>query len=145
MRKLLALLVLILTASALLISGCEGTSYSTGAAYQGEASASDESGFEPSGKLIDGVRVVKVKAQSFKFEPSTIVVNEGEQVRLLITSVDVTHGFALEVYGVDQKLPPNEEQRIEFTTLEAGEFPFRCSVFCGLGHKTMRGKLPVKE
>jgi plastocyanin len=145
MRKPLALLVLILATSALLISGCEDTSYSTGTAYEGEAKASDESGFEPSGELIDGVRVVKVNAQKFEFEPSTIVVNEGEQVRLLITSVDVPHGFALEAYGIDQKLPPNEEQGIDLTASEAGEFPFRCSVFCGLGHKTMRGKLVVKE
>lgn len=143
MRKPVALLVLVLTASALVISGCGTQAHRTEASHK--ASDSTASELEPSGEMIDGVRVVKVKAQKSKFEPSTIVVNEGEQVRLLITSADVTHGFALEAYDIDHKLPPNEEQRIEFAASEAGEFPFRCSVFCGLGHRKMRGKLIVKE
>ena len=49
-----------------------------------------------SGKVVDGIREIQVKAFQYGWEPSTIVVNKGDKVRFAITSVDVPHGFELE-------------------------------------------------
>ena len=98
-----------------------------------------------SGTLQDGTRVVQVKARRFEFEPSTIVVREGENVRLLITSEDVPHGFGLKDYGIDKRLRPGRPQEIAFTAGKPGNHPFRCSVRCGPGHRDMRGELLVLE
>lgn len=99
----------------------------------------------PSGEIVDGVRVVEVKARQFEFVPATIVVRQGERVRLKVTSEDVTHGIAIEAFAVDRKLPPNETQVIELTADKLGTHHFHCSVYCGKGHSDMHGELVVIE
>ena len=100
---------------------------------------------ELSGAVENGVRVVQVKARKFEFDPDTIVVRDGEDVRLEITSEDTTHGFGLGDFEIDQKLPPGETQTIEFTADKPGRHHFHCSVYCGAGHDTMHGTLVVLE
>lgn len=98
-----------------------------------------------SGEVVDGVRVVEVKARQFAFEPSTIVVRRGERVRLDVTSEDVAHGIGIAAFDIDRTLPPNQTQAIEFTADQLGYHDFRCSVYCGAGHADMRGELRVVE
>jgi nitrosocyanin len=111
---------------------------------EAEAPAGDAAQGGLSGKVVDGVRVVEVAARQFEFDPATIEVREGEQVRLDVTSQDVTHGFAIEELGIDEALPPHETKTIEFTADKAGTYVFRCSVYCGKGHNDMKGQLVVR-
>ncbi len=83
-------------------------------------------------------------ARNWSFEPSEIIVNKGDKVKLTIKSIDVTHGFMLPAFNVSKSLEPGKEIVAEFTTNQAGEFPFFCNVFCGFGHSEMKGKLIVK-
>ena len=83
-------------------------------------------------------------AKRFEFEPSTIEVNQGETIRLTVKSIDVKHGFGLREYGINEVLPPNKEVKIEFVADKVGEFTYYCSVPCGFGHGSMRGKLIVR-
>jgi cytochrome c oxidase subunit 2 len=96
-----------------------------------------------SGTMIEGVRVIEMTARQFEFDPSRVVVNEGEKVRLEITSQDVIHGVALPAFDIDNQLDPGETVRITFTAGVPGEYPFRCSRYCGEGHSGMRGTLVV--
>ncbi len=92
-------------------------------------------------------RVVKefsITAKRFEFNPNIITVNEGDKVKLMITSIDVTHGFAIDEYGVNVRLNPSQEEVVEFIADKSGEFIFYCSVPCGSGHSRMSGKLIVK-
>ncbi len=98
---------------------------------------------EPSGKLVDGVRVVDVAARQFEFEPATVVVRQGEKVRLKVTSEDVTHGIGIEGYDIDEVLPPGETKAVEFTADEAGAHHVHCTIYCGEGHNDMHGELVV--
>jgi len=70
-------------------------------------------------------------------------INKGDRVRLKIKSIDVTHGFSLPDFNINQQLSPNQEVTIEFVADKSGTFGFACSVFCGAGHGTMRGNLVV--
>jgi cytochrome c oxidase subunit 2 len=97
----------------------------------------------PSGQLTAGVRVVKVEAKKYEFNPNPIVVRQGEKVRLEVTSTDVKHGLAISAYKIDRKLEPNKTEVIEFTADQSGSFPTHCSVFCGMGHMSMSGELVV--
>ncbi|MFO8008744.1 MAG: cupredoxin domain-containing protein [Candidatus Brocadiia bacterium] len=109
-----------------------------------ETATTEEGGQpEPSGKVEDGVRVVQVAARQFEFDPDTIVVRQGEKVRLEVTSEDVTHGMGIEAYGIEERLPPGETQKIEFTADEPGTHHFHCTVYCGEGHGGMHGELMV--
>jgi cytochrome c oxidase subunit 2 len=90
------------------------------------------------------VKEFTITAKTWEFTPGTITVNQGDKVRLKITSLDVTHSFMLKDYGLNVKLEPNQTQIIEFTADKAGTFGFRCGVPCGEGHSSMDGTLIVK-
>ncbi|MBI2654373.1 cupredoxin domain-containing protein [Candidatus Woesearchaeota archaeon] len=90
------------------------------------------------------VKEFKITARQFQFEPATIEVNKGDRVRLIITSADVPHGFAISEYGINERLEPNKPVTIEFTADKQGSFTSYCSVFCGSGHSNMKGKLIIR-
>lgn len=91
------------------------------------------------------VKEFTMTAKNWDFEPSTISVKKGDTVRLHIKSVDVDHGFTLAAFGVSTKLKPGATETVEFTADKVGNHSFFCSVFCGAGHKEMRGTLTVTE
>jgi cytochrome c oxidase subunit 2 len=87
---------------------------------------------------------VRMTARKYEFEPASIRVAKGDRVTLIITAVDKEHGFKLAAFHIDQKLPKDEPETVEFTADQVGTFPFECSHFCGLGHKKMKGELIVE-
>jgi len=89
------------------------------------------------------VKEFKMTAKQFAFEPSTIEVNKGDKVRLIVTSTDVPHGIAIPEYGINERLDPGNPVTIEFTADKQGSFTAFCSVFCGAGHSGMKGKIIV--
>ena len=108
------------------------------------------------------VKVIEVTAKQFEYAPEEIRVKKGTRVQLKVRATDRTHGFKLSLYPdgtpadgppglkFDQpqdnwKLEKDQERIIEFVAERAGTYPFKCSVFCGLGHSRMNGKLIVEE
>ena len=90
------------------------------------------------------VKEFKMTAKQFQFEPATIEVSKGDKVKLVVTSVDVPHGFSIPEYGINQRLDPGKPVTIEFKADKEGTFTAFCSVFCGSGHSSMKGKIIVK-
>jgi cytochrome c oxidase subunit II len=91
------------------------------------------------------VHEIKMTARNYEFDPAVITVKKGEKVRLIITATDRRHGIKIEGYDIDQVLAPGDPATIEFTSDKAGTFEFKCSVYCGMGHRKMKGKLVVEE
>ncbi|MFQ5904928.1 MAG: cupredoxin domain-containing protein [Candidatus Binatia bacterium] len=87
---------------------------------------------------------VRMTAKKYQFTPNEVRVKQGERVRLLITALDRKHGFKIKNLGIKTKLRKGRETVVEFVANETGEFEFKCSVFFGLGHRRMRGKLTVE-
>jgi|ERR1700693_924126 cytochrome c oxidase subunit 2 len=87
---------------------------------------------------------IKMTAKKYEFQPATVKVKQGEHVKLVITALDRDHGFKLEAFQVEKKLPKGEPVTVEFTADKTGTFPFQCSQFCGLGHGKMKGELVVE-
>jgi len=129
MKRILLGILLILV---LIVAGCSGGATGNVAAL------------EPSGSLDNGVRVIDAKAFRYDFDPNPIVVNQGERVKIVMTSTDVAHGFLLPDYNIDVPLSPGRPTTIEFVADKQGTFKFLCSVLCGSGHGSMKGKLIVK-
>jgi cytochrome c oxidase subunit 2 len=92
-----------------------------------------------------GVHEITMTAKNYEFDPGIITVKKGEKVRLIITATDRDHGIKIQGYDIDQELKKGDPTTIEFTADKAGEFEFKCSVFCGMGHRKMKGKLVVEE
>ena len=107
--------------------------------------ASDAGSGAASGKVIAGeVKEFHITAKQFQFDPATIEVKKGDKVRLIVTSMDVPHGFSIAEYGINERLDVGRPVTIEFTADKQGSFTAFCSVFCGSGHTNMKGKLIVK-
>ena len=90
------------------------------------------------------VKEFKLTAKQFQFEPSTIEVNKGDKIKLVVTSIDVPHGFSVPEYGINERLNPGTPVTIDFTAEKDGTFTTFCSVFCGSGHSNMKGKIIVR-
>jgi len=88
---------------------------------------------------------VSIIATRFTFYPKQIVVRKGQPLRFYLTSTDTTHGISLPDFKIDRQIKQGEITTVDFTPDKAGSFPFHCSVFCGLGHLGMTGRLIVVE
>ncbi|HEV2419603.1 MAG TPA: cupredoxin domain-containing protein [Terriglobia bacterium] len=90
-------------------------------------------------------RAIQITAKEFEFTPNVIEVKKGDHVKLTITALDRDHGIALPAFGIKQRLKKGVPTVIEFDANKTGTFPFHCSVFCGMGHRHMKGAVVVKE
>ncbi len=120
-------IILFLIAFLLLISACSKENSSNGTA-----------------PLQGDIKEFKITAKQFAFEPETIEINKGDKVRLIVTSMDVPHGFSIPEYGINERLDVGKPVTIEFIANKEGSFSSFCSVFCGSGHSKMKGKIIVK-
>jgi cytochrome c oxidase subunit II len=87
---------------------------------------------------------IEVIAKDFDFIPDTIRVKEGTLVTLEIKSIEGTHGFALDAFGIDERLDEGVIKTVEFYAGQKGEYGFHCSHLCGIGHFGMTGKLIIE-
>lgn len=119
-----------------------------GALYVGNLLAGQTPASAPSDPVVSTTpaeaRTVEMVARQWSFEPSEVRVRVGERVRFIVRNVDVAHGIAIPELGVNELLPPGTTRAVEFTASRPGSFPFLCSVYCGVGHGTMRGSLIVE-
>lgn len=83
------------------------------------------------------IRELRVEAFQFDYAPEELRVQEGEHVRLLLTTRDVPHSFTLEGYDLSVNVFPGKEAVLEFMALQPGRFRYGCDVACGSGHGRM--------
>ncbi len=98
---------------------------------------------EEPANIISQAKEFVVTAKKFEFIPGTINVNQGDKVKLIVTSTDAAHGIFISDYKINERLNSGETKIIEFTADKKGEFPIICNVPCGSGHRSMRGSLVV--
>ena len=93
----------------------------------------------------DGVRQITVRVHAWGFSPNVIRVAPGEAVQFVVWSEDLQHGFAINELHLNLPLVPGKGLRSPALTVDLpeGTYPIHCSVFCGLGHPSMKGKLVV--
>jgi len=104
------------------------------------ADEGDSGNFGGSGESIKEFNIV---ANDFEFNPGIIMVNEGDTVVLHIESGDTEHGIAIPEFEVSQTLPLGETTDVEFVADKKGTYTFFCNVYCGSGHRDMKGTLVV--
>lgn len=97
------------------------------------------------GTAGDEPRTIEIVAKRFAFEPDVIEADQGELLRLVLRSADVTHGFAIDGYDVKVEIPKGGDPvSVEFVADRPGSFRVECSEYCGPGHRRMRGSLVVR-
>ena len=99
---------------------------------------------EISNGITEETKEITMTATKWAFSPSEIKVNLNDKVILHVKSIDVSHGFSLPAFNVNQELEPGKEITVEFTADKKGNFTFVCNVYCGQGHLNMKGNLIVE-
>jgi heme/copper-type cytochrome/quinol oxidase subunit 2 len=89
-------------------------------------------------------QIIDMTAEHFHFTPELLHVKQGTFVTLHIKALDGTHGFSLGAFGIDETIPEQETKTVEFFAGKKGEYGFKCSHFCGIGHLGMTGKVIVE-
>jgi heme/copper-type cytochrome/quinol oxidase subunit 2 len=87
--------------------------------------------------------IINVDAKQFSFEPSTLLVQQGDTVTIHLESLDATHGLSIDGYDVNIQAEPGKSADVTFVAGKAGKWKFRCSVSCGMLHPFMIGELDV--
>ena len=87
---------------------------------------------------------VLAQASPWKYYPAEIRVPLGATVTFYVTSVDVQHGFRVQDTNVNMMVLPGQVSKLTHTFDKAGEFPYVCSEYCGVGHQNMFGKVIVE-
>lgn len=100
----------------------------------------------PSGMDKENVpkQTIEMTAEHFHFTPDVVKIKEGTFVTLKLTALDGTHGFALDAFGIDEELMEKKPKAVQFYAAKKGEYKFKCSHFCGLGHLGMNGTIIVE-
>lgn len=93
-----------------------------------------------SGKTV----TFSVTASNFQFDPTEIIVKQGDNVVINVTGKDATHSLVIRDYNINEVVNPGETKQLKFVADKTGTFTFFCSVPCGEGHSDMRGKLIVQ-
>jgi polyferredoxin/plastocyanin len=109
--------------------------------------------------------VITLEASKYKYNPSRIVVNQGDTIIIKPTATDVTHGFFLDGYDLEftikqegnaflkytwtddegvEQIDWDKVKEVEFVADKAGKYIFRCFQICGNLHPFMTGELVVK-
>ena len=72
---------------------------------------------------------IEVEGGAFYYDPNEIRVSVGEEVTIVLNSVDMQHDFVIDELDVRTEIiPGGESTSVTFTPTEAGEYEFYCSV-----------------
>jgi cytochrome c oxidase subunit 2 len=88
---------------------------------------------------------VEVKVSRGGFEPSRLVLRRGEATRLMLTSADGEHCFAIDALRIEKRVRSGQPTRLDLTPDRAGTFTFYCCVETGKQAEAERGELVVTE
>ena len=89
-------------------------------------------------------RVVTITAKRFEFSPKEITIRQGESVKLLLRTEDVTHGFFVRPLGIDEEIVPGKTTEVVVTPRTEGRYTTICDHFCGAGHGGMKMTIVVE-
>jgi cytochrome c oxidase subunit 2 len=90
----------------------------------------------PVGKSAEPRRI-EITVSRFSYSPSEITLKKGEPVVIVLKSLDVTHGLAVNELGIRKNVASGQTTEIAFTPMRTGIFKGKCSYLCGTGHLSM--------
>jgi heme/copper-type cytochrome/quinol oxidase subunit 2 len=88
---------------------------------------------------------VELKVSRRGFEPSRVVLRRGEATRLVISTAEPEHCFAVDGLRIEKRVTADRPARLELTPERTGTFPFYCCVESGKQAEIERGELVVTE
>ena len=83
-----------------------------------------------------------------KYGLNEFTVKQGDKVTITLTNIetirDMSHGFAVEDYGINLALDPGQTREVTFVADKPGTHWYYCTWFCSALHLEMRGRMLVE-
>lgn len=83
-----------------------------------------------------------------KYGLNEFTVRQGDTVTVTMTNIetirDMSHGWALESYGINVALDPGQTKEVTFVADRPGTYWYYCTWFCSALHLEMRGRMLVE-
>ncbi len=117
-----------------------------GAAEAGHDEAEAEHGSTSPGQDDTGPIDIYMMAMRYAYEPEVLRLEADLPYRFRIMSMDAIHGASVNVgfAGHIMRRPARTMAEMTMTFTEPGEYLVYCTVYCGLGHDMMKGKIIVE-
>ncbi len=97
-----------------------------------------------SATAVPPVRKITLQAKKYDWIPASLQLKVGQPVELTLISLDVPHGISSRELGIPPtNFKKDQPAKIVFTPTETGTFRFKCSKYCGGGHRRMLGQVVV--
>lgn len=96
-------------------------------------------------KNDDGSLTVRMVAARYGFYPQKIELPANTPVTFRVASFDVLHGVHGAMTNMSTMVIPGYVSEVTTAFPKAGEYPFLCNEFCGLGHDHMWSRLVVTD
>jgi nitrous-oxide reductase len=110
-----------------------------------DAVAEGESRVERTGPNSVHVYLTAIRS---KYGLNEFTVRQGDKVTITVTNVetirDMSHGFALDTYGINSALDPGQTKEFSFVADRLGTYWYYCTWFCSALHLEMRGRILVE-
>jgi len=101
--------------------------------------------YPQSSGTAEQTKEVQMTAKKYEFSPDTVEVRAGTKIIFKITSLDREHGFEIENSKEGcVKIKKGETATVEYVAAKAGTVVFSCCVYCGSGHRGMKGKIVIR-
>ncbi len=88
---------------------------------------------------------VEIRVSDAGFEPSEVTLRKGEAVRIVLSSADREHCFAVDAFRIEKRIARVRPTSFDFSPGRAGRFPFYCCLETGNAAEVERGELVVME
>ena len=86
---------------------------------------------------------LKVEASRAGFKPKVIALRKGETVRLVLTTADEEHCFAVDALRIEKRIVPGRATEVDVAVEKPGTLPFYCCL--EPDREALRGRIVVRE
>jgi heme/copper-type cytochrome/quinol oxidase subunit 2 len=106
----------------------------------------DRAGASSVGAYISEPVEVYVMARQYSYWPAVLRLRRNTPYRFRIMAMDTDHGASIQFKGAAYMIRARAEHVVEKVLVfrEPGEYPIYCTVYCGVGHDLMKGKIIVE-
>ena len=142
MKRILGAVALVAIA-ALAFAACSGGGDNSSMNHSMDSGMDMGSGTHTNAAVQNGAREITVGATSFAFTPNRITLKAGENVTIVLKSMDAAHDFMVQGQGHVVGANAGKQAKGGLMIAKAGTYKFWCSV---AGHRTagMEGTLIVE-
>jgi heme/copper-type cytochrome/quinol oxidase subunit 2 len=96
-------------------------------------------------RRMDDDDEIEVVASREGFRPRVVNVRKGQPVRLLLSTADGEHCFALDALRIEKRIVPGRATVLDLTPDRSGTFPFYCCLESGSASDSENGRLVIIE